>query len=235
MGLKESGLRGSLRNVSVGIDAIPDSTFDQTLHQWYFDEGENQSFADAVGDASGSLNFDRWDESGDWVGGFAPDFSDDDDEGIVDSDQENTGDTGLLVTTVYFNQFNTAGNNYIWSHGDTSGDNRLRLTHTDDNKATVHLAADATIESDFEFSTETRYRFGISWDDGDYETYVDGEVVDSGTYGGSLDDITTELWTWGFDDGSGNPVNAIIDNTIIADQPGSENEWQDDYDAQPWS
>ena len=24
MGLKESGLRGSLRNVSVGIDAIPD-------------------------------------------------------------------------------------------------------------------------------------------------------------------------------------------------------------------
>ena len=37
MGLKESGLRGSLRNVSVGIDAIPDSV----VYQW-----RREDFAD---------------------------------------------------------------------------------------------------------------------------------------------------------------------------------------------
>ena len=48
MGLKESGLRGSLRNVSVGIDAIPDSGLD---HFWWGPSIENISiWPDGEGD-----------------------------------------------------------------------------------------------------------------------------------------------------------------------------------------
>ena len=46
MGLKESGLRGSLRNVSVGIDAIPDSAVWQVVAEDFGD-----SWSDQVGDA----------------------------------------------------------------------------------------------------------------------------------------------------------------------------------------
>ena len=55
MGLKESGLRGSLRNVSVGIDAIPDSGLD---HEYDLRE---ESFSDqdtlsSLTDRTGSNN-----------------------------------------------------------------------------------------------------------------------------------------------------------------------------------
>ena len=48
MGLKESGLRGSLRNVSVGIRAIPDSDLYYTI-----DEGEGDIVNDQIGDNNG--------------------------------------------------------------------------------------------------------------------------------------------------------------------------------------
>ena len=46
MGLKESGLRGSLRNVSVGIDAIPDSA----IAQYPIEETGGDTFSDTLGD-----------------------------------------------------------------------------------------------------------------------------------------------------------------------------------------
>ena len=57
MGLKESGLRGSLRNVSVGIDAIPDSG---GSHQWNHDEGEGTTLSDAIGGLDGAINGATW-------------------------------------------------------------------------------------------------------------------------------------------------------------------------------
>ena len=45
MGLKESGLRGSLRNVSVGIDAIPDSA----IHQYLVNDFTTSNWPDSVG------------------------------------------------------------------------------------------------------------------------------------------------------------------------------------------
>ena len=48
MGLKEPGLRGSLRNVSVGIDAIPDSV-ENYLNIWYpMDEGSDTILNDEL-------------------------------------------------------------------------------------------------------------------------------------------------------------------------------------------
>ena len=51
MGLKEPGLRGSLRNVSVGIDAIPDS-----VEYQYVAENFASPWPDEVGDADMSVN-----------------------------------------------------------------------------------------------------------------------------------------------------------------------------------
>ena len=71
MGLKESGLRGSLRNVSVGIDAIPDS---EDLHYgWLMDEGTGSTFTDYAQDEEASLSGGTWID-GDWPGNWAIEF-----------------------------------------------------------------------------------------------------------------------------------------------------------------
>ena len=57
MGLKESGLRGSLRNVSVGIDAIPD---EEDLHARYdfreYDATSTSDFDDLSGNGRDLIN-----------------------------------------------------------------------------------------------------------------------------------------------------------------------------------
>ena len=53
MGLKESGLRGSLRNVSVGIDAIPDSGTNQWPHD---DDASQNTLTDSIGNTDGQIN-----------------------------------------------------------------------------------------------------------------------------------------------------------------------------------
>ena len=57
MGLKESGLRGSLRNVSVIIDAIPDS---QGEHQWDTVEGSGSLVEDVIGDLDADFTGLSW-------------------------------------------------------------------------------------------------------------------------------------------------------------------------------
>ena len=53
MGLKESGLRGSLRNVSVGIDAIPDGAL---LYYRFDDDSDTTIAIDDIGDNDGSID-----------------------------------------------------------------------------------------------------------------------------------------------------------------------------------
>ena len=67
MGLKESGLRGSLRNVSVGIGAIPDSVTDQ----WPMDEGSGSTAANDVGLIDLDLFGAGWTSDSKYFGGEA--------------------------------------------------------------------------------------------------------------------------------------------------------------------
>ena len=73
MGLKEPGLRGSLRNVSVGIDAIPDSVVDD------FETGDISRYS---GDAE---SFAADDDS--FIGDFALEFEADKDNNAILSDE----------------------------------------------------------------------------------------------------------------------------------------------------
>ena len=65
MGLKESGLRGSLRNVSVGIVAIPDDVTDQLP----LDEGSGTTAANAVSNRDFGIEGASWKSGSDGRGG----------------------------------------------------------------------------------------------------------------------------------------------------------------------
>ena len=89
MGLKESGLRGSLRNVSVGIDAIPDSdVFDITFPM---DEGSGDEFFDTFQDERATFDGASW-ESGNVRGDFFIAF--DEDTAETDNKLDPTQDDG---------------------------------------------------------------------------------------------------------------------------------------------
>ena len=81
MGLKESGLRGSLRNVSVGIDAIPDSGD----YQWYVDEAEGTTINPEIGDVTWSIEGGSWESESGAVGDYYVSL-DSADEVVMDSD-----------------------------------------------------------------------------------------------------------------------------------------------------
>jgi len=69
MGLKNGGLRGSLRNIGTSV-GIPDSEADQKLiHRWVLDD-VNGTVEDSVGNADGTNNGIS-SISGDWLGGSA--------------------------------------------------------------------------------------------------------------------------------------------------------------------
>ena len=73
MGLKESGLRGSLRNVSVGIDAIPDSE-----HKYLFENFSESIWEDSRGDNDITVNgLSEDSDAFNGVGGVTGDGSDD--------------------------------------------------------------------------------------------------------------------------------------------------------------
>ena len=74
MGLKESGLRGSLRSVSTEVGAIPDNV----TNHWPMNEGSGSSVADNIGDETVSLNGASWLSDSKYEGGFATTYQDGD-------------------------------------------------------------------------------------------------------------------------------------------------------------
>ena len=84
MGLKESGLRGSLRSVNTGVVAIPNSEADQKLaHRWVLND-VNGTVEDSIGGAEGANNG-ITSVAGDWAG---------------DSAGEGDGNSHILTSTL---------------------------------------------------------------------------------------------------------------------------------------
>ena len=232
MGLKEPGLRGSLRNVSVGIDAIPDS-----VALYLFDEGSGSTFADSDGDADGSFINGSWVSDSDAVGGFMAENTDSDRLGeVAVSDQPTIGDTGYVLSTFEFPNVSGHGSNdQFWTHNDTSGDNRLQFS-TDEGDWFVGITDTNSIEANIvSFEDNTKYRLGVAWDDGDYRILHNGEIVRSGSYSGSLS-LNGAAWAWGGRSGSDSGATATKhDNTRIGAVYPTEEEIEADYNDQPWS
>ena len=132
MGLKESGLRGSLRNVSVGIDAIPDSDM---LHAHYdatelnFSDGdtvstfEDQTDNDHELTASGGPTY-----ISDGINGNPSVFYDGvDDKHIIDSWENQPTPNHVFVV------FNHQGGESERVFGNGSGDNAFGHQYRNDN------------------------------------------------------------------------------------------------------
>ena len=213
-------------------DAIPDSG----IAQYLFDEGSETTFGDKQGDADGTLIGAGWQEDSQAVGGWMAEFDGVDDYGQVDQeDQPSVGAQGVVVGTFEMVDV-TVGRDPtqdVFYCSDEAGD-RVRLIVRDQDKWSFVIADVFEFDGVQDVVDGEKIRFGIGWDDGDYSVRIDGSEVDNGTYG---DTVTLNAHDWQvggetIDDGYS---NVRIDNLVIDNSYWSAQEWQDDYDAQPWS
>ena len=231
MGLKESGLRGSLRNVSVGIGAIPDA---EGLHEWLMDEGEGTTAADRVGAGDLSLSDVEW-GTGTGVGDTYLDFdgSGDNMAKAEQSDLSDWGDGGTMI--VQFEANDTGEEAVIWNH--QSNDDRFYCwLRFDENSIQFGLANDF-IETNIEAAAldfDGWNGIAVVWDEGDWNAYLyhfdDEEIVesDSGTYSGSVG-LNTDL-TFGTDESGRTDFTGGIDFPRLLDDPKTESGVKDRFD-----
>ena len=166
MGLKEAGLRGSLRSVSTGVSAIPDSEADQKLiHRWVLDD-VNGVVQDSIGDADGTNNGVS-SVSGDWAGGSAGD-SDGVDDDILTSTLGNFGSNMDSDFAIAFSIQTTDGDDKsIINYTDTDDDLRLE----------IRLGHDEADEGEFWFRIVDSSGRG---EDNEQSVYSAGTSVDDG-------------------------------------------------------
>ena len=234
MGLKESGLRGSLRSVSTDVFTIPDSVVDR----WPLDEGSGQTGTNSKADDDLSFNFENW-ASGDYVGGFAKEFDGIDDEG----DAENTAPNGsvALYATVSF-ESDITDTETVMGFGDAtdgSGSTAIGIELVDTNDVRL-----AVRDGNGDFFTTTTDLGGtgtfrvVGWyDDDDTEIgiAVDGgeentrSVADS-DFGGLAD------FSVGYDRANDRRYyGGILDEPMIGDEVPTPGDLTEDYERQPWS
>ena len=241
MGLKEPGLRGSLRNVSVGIDAIPDSA----IHQWAFDEGSGSTATDSAGDNDLSISGASWVSNG-FEGGFALDFDGTDDNATgsfisqltgdnefsfaftVDLDNSSKGSEGTTEQVIYnADEDGSFENTFTCSVGNDSSD-AFEFESRDSN-------GDIAFRSGIDVSGESGLaRLTITHDgSGNSTVYLNGsEVTDQNLNGNVENDSGFAIAS---DSKNDLYWDGRMDHPIAYDSELSSSEVQNDYDTQPWS
>lgn len=232
MGLKEAGLRGSLRNVSVGAGATPDSG----VARWPIDEGSGTTFADAVGTADGEWFGGVWVDDSTYIGdhGYSLDGSDD----YGDTGATMPADSLTLLATVDFSSDKTT---IEYIHGTQDGGNAggrmLRFHDSGTNRIQFESINESIHDAQYDLPGTGRYRVAGILDASvpEIRVAVDGTVQDttavSGTFGTQLSNHKVGRRP----DESGNFLAAEVDEPLIADEAYSETQLQNDYDRQPWS
>ena len=210
MGLKESGLRGSLRSVSTAVPT-PDSEANQKLvHRWVLDD-VNGTVQDSIGDADGENNGVS-SIDGNWVGESAGEGNGVD-ANIITSP---LGDFGSKVDD---------GVAIALSISDTSTDNTraLGIRHPEEEADTLYLAlqGDGEIRAEVspdDFST----RFAL---DTEEQTFNDGaqyrivfNIIDPSNNDG-------EIW-----------ANQSEESTVFFqdDGPSGFSNWSNDFQLFSW-
>ena len=168
MGLKESGLRGSLRSVSTRVPAIPDSV----VHHFPMDEGSGDNINDAEGDVVGSIS------GADWITDpYGLSFDGVDDYvNISGIDAEGSSHT-ILYWIQYFDGdriFDTQNGGRYIHRGDQSSNSDFTVFSGGDDRdpsPSVDLSSDwqhvGVVNDD---------------DDGEYTIYIDGDESATGDY-----------------------------------------------------
>lgn len=207
--------------------------FDDLIHRWKIDEGSGSTVSDSEGSADGSLIGASWVSNSDYVGGYAVEFDGTDDRIDIDSNITDLGNTGTWAVTAKFRSFNDSVG-YIGLHDAQTEDDRLYLRHESDGEIRIGIADDIPLTG-FTVSTDTFYRFVLTWEDKDYELYINDDLEYSGTFSDDLNTTTDYFWTYGQSTNESSRMDGFVDDGKVSDTKWSEGEIEADYDAQPWS
>ena len=188
MGLKESGLRGSLRNVSVGIDAIPDRglirDYDARSLTGFSNDDSVSTFADNQGneDLSGTGTF-----KSEGINGLPAVESAGDEEYTGDS--HNFGEN-LEYTLAGVAQIQTVADGAIQTNGP---DERVRLRVVDDGSNFEVDHPGSADDGKFGNPDTNPFRYVISFDGSTVFADIDGTNLleeDFGTDDGRANDYS---------------------------------------------
>ena len=231
--------------MSTRVDAIPDSVLDQKADfRFAIVEGEGTEIEDSIGDNDATANFERWDDSEDWVGGWAKDG-----DGVDDHiDVGTLGDFGSNLDNDWFLAFTiktTDESNFIgfredWdfvfstdSFGFGAADDVVTFAINDED------GNNSQVETNTEVTDGNPHRLilnSIGPNPDDWEFYIDGSddinVLENDSVSNvSNFPVAVYLLATNLDDNA----DMIIDNVIGGQNKITSEEATEDYNEQPWS
>ena len=225
MGLKEPGLRGSLRNVSVGIDAIPDSV--ETQYE-YEDDSDSAVAIDSIGSNDADIN--------------GPTYDSDAARGSFALLHDGEGDFTVSQSTI---NLASAGTNEELGLGgflksDGSGDDKAgAINWATDNGTYCHIredggtwvgfinigggVVDVEIDSGVSISTNEYQHVWVNANDTEVWILVDGEERGRTTHDITPSDIGSGVLATGRTNGSSSlAYGGLVDNASYATATLSE-------------
>jgi hypothetical protein len=220
------------QTVTVGA-GIPASA----VHRHKYDEGSGSVAGDSVGSVDLDLTGVGWVSDPNYQGGAVSDYDGSDDEGQSQSNLTDVGDTGTLCFTVNFDALTSSGEQMIAQIAGSSGRVYWRQdgNNSSPDRYRVGLPGAAPTHG-FNFSTGTKYRVQIVWDNGNYDVYINNpsNADASGTYPNTVD-TDGRLYNGYRGTANDNHADCQIDDVIVYDGALSASERQTDYDEQPWT
>lgn len=228
-----------------GGGGVSNPLVNKSIHVWRMDEASGSTFNDSENTADGALEGGAgWNETADsWEGGAATSYQEFNTEyGIVDANRQDPSSAGALAITVHATTFPATSNdtNYAFAHPGTTDDNRLYIQHVEnDGNLVVALGNNnETLVLESNAAVDTTYRVGIAWDEGadEMEGYLNGASQGTTTINttGGLN-LLAENWFFASFDGEQYGYEGYLDYAIMCDERPTDQDFQDDYNAQPWS
>jgi len=217
------------------LSALPNSA----IHQYKMDEGSGTVANDAIGSNDGTINGASFVSDSNLVGGFGLDFDSDTIDLSTDNQLKTDTDWSLAITVDIDNLSHpdAAGNGVVWAQS-TSTNDRWAFGYNGSNYAAriIGLNGDTTAGTSVSPNTGQKERIGISYDSSavSLEWYVNGSDVTSGTISQSIQPDAAQV-IGGDSRGINNVDDIVMDNAVAYDKVLTSSEWQQDYDAQPWS
>lgn len=231
MALKESGLRGSLRNVSTGVGGT-----DSAILQNDIDEGSGTTAADSIGSNDLSINGPGWSSDSSLVGNYGLSFDQTDDSATYSTTDSRFSRTETWSYAITLKKSSaTSSAQTIVAH--VFGTNSDDLWGIDiDNNGTIRSgvydgSSYFTAASGSEPSAPYTARILVRYDGSDIDLFVNTNEK-TGTDAPALP--TDEVFKIG-ERSNDRYLGGVIDNTIGYSANLTDSGVQQDYDAQPWS
>jgi len=218
--------------------AIPDNA----VNQWKYDEGDGSEAADSIGNIDATINGATWESNSDAVGGYWLAFDATDDyvsQSTIPSVIAPSNDWSICVT---IDVADMNGDKAIFEHTDRSNDNNDRVAcGIRDGVIVCGVLNDGSVSDRVELdvsdpSSDGIFRLGIGWDSSESSLKIYQNGTEQ-TTSSSASDVWggNDGFRFGLDTGDNFPWDDGIDNPIVYESLLSNEEFSDDYEAQPYA